>query len=65
MIFGLIDRITKEGRVLCVLNDRIANNLMNILKENRATNDNQNMDLEDEYLENTSIYFWEDKIIIL
>ena len=55
-MFGIIDRITKESRVFCVLNDRTSNNLMNILKENKATNENQDMDLDDEYLENTRIY---------
>ena len=55
-MFGIIDRITKESRVFCVLNDRTSNNLMNILKENIATNENQDMDLDDEYLENTRIY---------
>ena len=52
-MFGMIGRITKKSRVFCVLNNGTAKNLKNILKENIATNDNQDMDLKDEYLENT------------
>ena len=55
-MFGMIDRISKESRVFCVLNDRTSNNLMRIIKENISTNENIDMDLEDEYLENTRIY---------
>ena len=55
-MFGIIDRITKECRVFCVLNDRTSNNLMKIIKNNIATNDNQHMNLYEEYLENTRIY---------
>ena len=55
-MFGIIDRITKESRVFCVLNDRTANNLMKIIKDNIGTNENQDMDLDEEYLENTRIY---------
>ena len=44
------------GRVFCVLNDRTANNLINILKENVATNENQDMDLDEEFLENTRVF---------
>ena len=29
-MFGIIDRLTKESRVYCILNDRTANNLMKI-----------------------------------
>ena len=55
-MFGMIDRITKESRVFCVLNDRTSNNLMKIIKENIDTNENQDMDLDEENLENTRIY---------
>ena len=55
-MFGIIDRITKESRVFCVLNDRTANNLMKIIKDNIGTNENQDMDLDEEFLENTRIY---------
>ena len=55
-MFGIIDRVTKDSRVFGVLNDRTANNLMKILKDNVATNENQNMDLYEEYLENTCIF---------
>ena len=55
-MFGIIDRITKESRVFCVLNDRTANNLMKIIKDNIGTNENQDIDLDEEYLENTRIY---------
>ena len=39
-----------------MLNDRTANNLMKIVKENGATNENQDMDLDEEFLENTRIF---------
>ena len=43
-MFGMIDRVNKECRVYCVLNDRTANNLMKLIKENIATDENKNMD---------------------
>ena len=43
-MFGMIDRVNKECRVYCVLNDRTANNLMKLIKENIATNENEDMD---------------------
>ena len=52
----MIDRLTKECRVYWVLNDRTANNLMKIIKDNIATNENEDMDLDEEYAENTRIY---------
>ena len=39
-----------------MLNDRTANNLIQIIKENVATNENQDMDLDEEFLENTRIF---------
>ena len=57
-MFGIIDRIiSKESRVFCVLNDRTSNNLMKIIKDNIFTNENQDMDLDEEYLENTKNIF--------
>ena len=32
-MFGIIDRITKESREFCVLNNRTSSNLMKIIKE--------------------------------
>ena len=55
-MFGIIDRISKESRVFCVLNNRTANNLMKIIKENVTTNENLDMDLDEEYIENARIY---------
>ena len=55
-MFGMIVRITKDCRVYCVLNDRTANNLMKIIKDNIATNKNEDMNLDEEYAENTRIY---------
>ena len=55
-MFGIIDRISKESRVFCVLNDRTSNNLMKIIKDNIVTNENHDMDLDEEHLENTRIY---------
>ena len=55
-IFGLIDRVSQECRVFCALNDRTPINLMKLIKENISTNENQDMDLDEEYLENTRIY---------
>ena len=45
-MFGLIDRVNKERRVFCVLNDRTSINLMKLIKENISTNENQDMDLD-------------------
>ena len=49
-MFGIIDRTSKESRVFCVLNNRTSNNLMKIIKENVANNENQDMDLDEEFL---------------
>ena len=56
-MFGIIDRISKESRVFCVLNNRSSDNLLKLIKDNIATHENQNMDLEEEYLENARIYY--------
>ena len=45
-MFGIIDRISKESRVFCVLNDRTSNNLIKLIKDNIVTNENQDMDLD-------------------
>ena len=55
-MFGIIDRLTKESRVYCILNDRTANNLMKIIQNNIATNENEDMDMDEEYVTNTRIY---------
>ena len=55
-MFVMIDRISKDCRVYCVLNDRTANNLMKIIKDNITTNENEDMDLDEEYAENIRIY---------
>ena len=55
-MFGMIDRISKDCRVFCVLNDRTYDNLMKIIKDNIGTNENEDMDLDEESLENTRIY---------
>jgi hypothetical protein len=55
-MFGIIDRVTKESRVYCILNDRTANNLMKIIQKNIATNQNEDMDMDEEYVTNTRIY---------
>ena len=36
-IFGLIDRVDKQARVYCVMNDRTKNTLLNIVKNNIYT----------------------------
>ena len=41
--------------MFCVLNDRTSNNLMKIIKDNIVTNENQDMDLDEDFLENTRI----------
>ncbi len=51
-MFVISDKINKESRVFCVLNDRTSNNLIKLIKENIIINENQDMDLEEEYLEN-------------
>ena len=55
-MFGIIDRISKESRVFCVLNNRTSNNLIKIIKDNISTRENLNMDLDEDYLENARIY---------
>ena len=55
-MFGIIDRISKESRVFCVLNNRSSDNLLKLIKDNIAMHENQNIDLEEEYLENARIY---------
>ncbi len=49
-IFGIIDRLTKESRVYCILNDRASNNLMKIIQNNIATNENEDTDMDEEYV---------------
>ena len=53
-MFGIIDRIPKEARIFCVLNNRTADNLMRIIINNIATTNNIN--LEDDYNEIPLIY---------
>ena len=36
-MFGLIDRVDKQARVYCVMNDRTKNTLLNIIKNNVYT----------------------------
>ena len=55
-MFDIIDRISQNSRLFCVSNDKTSNNIMKILKENVATNENHEMDLDEEYLENTLIF---------
>ena len=53
-MFGIIDRISKEARIFCVLNNRTADNLMRIIKNDIDTTNNIN--LEDDYNEIHLIY---------
>ena len=39
-IFGIIERISKESRVFCVLNNRSSDNLLKLIKDNIATHEN-------------------------
>ena len=61
-MFGLIDRVTKEARIFCVLNDRTKNNLLPLVKNNVLSNDenefeeDENMEIDEEYQINTRIY---------
>ena len=61
-MFDLIDRVTKETRKFCILNDRTKNNLLPLVKNNVIPNnensfeDEENMDIDEEYLINTRIY---------
>ena len=55
-MFGVIDRISRESRVFCALNNRYSDNSLKLIKDNIATNENQNMGLEEDYLENARIY---------
>ena len=56
-MFGIIDRISKEERIFCVLNNRTGCNLMKIIKNNIATTNNININLEDDNNEIPRIYF--------
>ena len=56
-MFGLIDRISKKARIFCVLNNRTADNLMTIIKNNIATTNNININLEDDNNEIPRIYY--------
>ena len=61
-MFGLIDRVTKEARIFCVLNDRTKNNLLPLVKNNVLSNDmnefedDENMEIDEKYQNNTRIY---------
>ena len=61
-MFDLIDRVTKETRKFCILNDRTKNNLLPLVKNNVIPNnensfeDEENMDIDEEYLINKRIY---------
>ena len=55
-MFGIIDRISKEARIFCVLNNGTADNLMTIIKNNIATTNNININLEDDNNEIPLIY---------
>ena len=61
-MFDLIDRVSKETRIFCVLNDRTKNNLLPLVKNNVISNneyaidDEENMDIDEENLINTRIY---------
>ena len=46
-MFGIIERVIKESRVYCILNDRTANNLMKIIQNNIVTNENEDMDMDE------------------
>ena len=50
------NRITKESRVFYLLNNRTSSKLMKIIKDNIVIKENQDMDLDEEYLENARIY---------
>ena len=45
----------KESRVYYILNDRTTNNLIKIIQNNIATNENEDMDMEEKYVANTRI----------
>ena len=47
-MLGIIDRISKEARIFCVLNNRTADNLMTIIKNNIVTTNNININIEDD-----------------
>ena len=55
-MFGIIDKISKEARIFCVLNNRTADNLMKIIKNYIATTNNININLEDDNNEIPRIY---------
>ena len=52
-MFGIINRANKEARVFCVLNNRTKENLLPIIKNNIATDGNE--DNEEELYEEESV----------
>ena len=53
-MFGIVERISKNARIFCVLNDRTQQNLLNLVRNNVITEDN-NLDDEMEESESESI----------
>ena len=52
----LIDRITKEARIFCVLENRNRANLLSLVKENVNTNDNDEEEVSEAEITKTRIY---------
>ena len=55
-MLGLIDRITKEARIFCVLENSTRDNLLPFVKENVNTNDNQEEEISEAESTKTRIY---------
>ena len=55
-ILGLIDRITKEARIFCVLENRTRDNLLPFVKENVNTNDNVEEEISEAESNKARIY---------
>ena len=55
-MFGLIERITKEARIFCVLENRTRANLLSLVKENVNTNDNEDEEVSEAERTKTPIY---------
>ena len=55
-MLGLIDRITKEARIFCVLENRTRDNLLPFVKEDVSTNDNEEEEISEAESTKTRIY---------
>ena len=56
-MFWIIDSFTKEVRVYYVFNDGIYKNLKKIIQNNINANENEDIDINKEFITNTCIFY--------